>query len=119
VSNLAAGTLNRRIAIQAQSTDQDEAGQPFQTWSTIYSCWASIDVQQAQLIYSTAEFMSKAAYRITIRWTSGVVIGFGNRIVYVEPTTGVVHTYEIQAVINTKQANTEMVFMAYELGGTE
>jgi SPP1 family predicted phage head-tail adaptor len=113
------GTLNRRIQIQSQSTDQDESGQPFQTWSTIYSCWGNIDVQQTQLIYSTAEFMSKAAYRITIRWTSSVVIGFGNRIVYVEPTTGVVHTYEIQAVINTKQANKEMVLMAFELGGTE
>jgi SPP1 family predicted phage head-tail adaptor len=119
MTTLTAGSMNRRIQIQAQTTTQDEVGQPEQVWNTIYECWANIDVQNTQLLFSTAEFMSKATYRISLRWTSSVIIGFGNRIVYVEPTTNVQHLYEVQAVINTKQANKEMVLMAYELGGSE
>ena len=114
-----AGTLNRRIQIQSQTTSQDAVGQELQTWSTIYECWASIDVQQSQLIYSTAEFISKATHRITMRWTSSIVIEPNMRIVYTQPTTEVVHTYEIQTVLNTKQGNRELVLMAYELEGAE
>jgi SPP1 family predicted phage head-tail adaptor len=114
---IAAGPRNRRISIQSQSTTQDAAGGPLQAWTTAYKCWASIEIQNSQLIYSTAEFMAKAAYRITILWTSSVVITPNMRVVYKEPTTGVVHTYEIESLLNTKQANRELVIMAYELGG--
>lgn len=114
-----AGKLNRRIEIQSQTTTQDASGQELQTWAEVYSCWASIDVQQSQLIYSTAEFIAKTTHRITIRWTSSVVIEPSMRIVYTEATTGVVHTYEIQTVLNTKQGNRELVLMAYELNGAE
>ena len=115
------GKLNRRIQIQTQSTDQlDNFQQPLPaTWQTIYTCWANVDIQNSQLIYSTAEFISKIAYRITIRWTSSVIISAKQQIVYTEPTTGVVHTYVIQAVLNTDQANKEMVLMAYDLAGEE
>jgi hypothetical protein len=41
------------------------------------------------------------------------------RIVYTEATTGVTHTFEIQAVLNTAQANRELILMAYELNGVE
>jgi SPP1 family predicted phage head-tail adaptor len=114
-----AGKLNRRIQIQSQSTSQDAMGQELQSWSTTYSCWANIDIQASQLIYSTAEFMSKVTHRITIRWTSSVVINSSMRIRYTEATTGVVHTYEIIAPLNTKQANRELVLMCYELDGVE
>jgi SPP1 family predicted phage head-tail adaptor len=114
-----AGNLNRRIVVQAQTTSQDAVGQPLQTWSTVYSCWASVDVQNSQLIYATSEFVSKVTHRITMRWTSSVVIQPNMRILYTEATTGVVHTYEIQALLNTKQANRELVAMAYELNGAE
>jgi len=114
-----AGKLNRRIAVQTQATTQDAFGQQLQTWTTAYPCWASIDVQNSQLIYSTAEFIEKVTHRITIRWTSSVVITPAMRIVYVEPTTQVTHTYEIQAVLNDKQANKQLILIAYELDGTE
>jgi SPP1 family predicted phage head-tail adaptor len=113
------GQLNRRIQIQSQTTAQDAAGQEQQTWSTLYCCWASIDIQASQLIYNTAEFISKVTHRITMRWTSSVVIEPNMRVVYTEATTGVVHTYEIQAALNTRQANRELVLMAYELNAAE
>ncbi len=116
---LAAGKLNRRIHIQTQSDMQDDFGQPRQSWSNAYSCWASIDVQQSQLLYSTSEFMSKTTIRITCRWTSSFIFTSGQRVVYIEPTTQVVHTYEIQAIINDQQANRALILMCYELGAKE
>src|ERR1017187_2779301 len=110
-----AGKLNRRIQIQEQSTSQDVVGQELQTWTTIYTCWAAIDVQRSQMVYSTAEFMSKAVVRITMRWTSSVVIEADMRIIYTEPTTGVVHTYNVETPLNTAQGNRELVILAYEL----
>ena len=92
-----AGKLNRRIQIQTQSTSQDAFGQELQTWTTVYTCWASIDVQRSQMVYNPSKFMSKAVVRITMRWTSSVVIEANMRILYTEPTTGVVHTYNIEA----------------------
>jgi hypothetical protein len=53
------GKLNRRIQIQTQTAARDSFGQPQQAWTTAYTCWASIDVQGSQLIYSTAEFIDE------------------------------------------------------------
>jgi head-tail adaptor len=116
-----AGQLNRRIQIQSQSsTELDAFHQPLPCkWDTVYECWASIDVQGSQLLYSTAEFMSRVAHRITCRWTSSVIISAKQRIVYIEPVTNIVHTYEIEAVLNKDQRNRELTLMAYELEAEE
>jgi SPP1 family predicted phage head-tail adaptor len=116
------GKLNRRIQIQAQSTtsDLDAFQQPTSaSWETIYTCWASIDVQASQLIYSTAEFISETTYRITLRWTSSVIFSAQQRVIYTEPTTGVVHTYQIKAVVNDKAANKQAMLLCYEISGKE
>lgn len=116
------GKLNRRIQIQSQSTtaELDAFHQPTAaSWQTVYTGWASIDIQGSQLLYSTAEFVSQTTYRITLRWTSSVIFSVQQRIVYTEPTTGIVHTYEIKSVTNTKQANRELMLLCYELNGTE
>jgi SPP1 family predicted phage head-tail adaptor len=114
-----APTLNRIISIQDQNTTQDAFGQLQKTWTTVYHCWAEIDVQQSQLIYATAEFISKTTYRITIRWTSSVVFAPNMRIVYVDSATSVTHLYNIEAIINPKQGNFWLTFLAYELDGAE
>jgi SPP1 family predicted phage head-tail adaptor len=115
------GSLNRRIQIQSQTPGELDAFQQptAASWNTVYTCWASIDVQQSQLVYSTDEFMSKVTHRITVRWTSSVVISAKQRILYTEPTTGVVHTYEIQAPLNDKQGNKKLILMCYELEAAE
>jgi SPP1 family predicted phage head-tail adaptor len=111
--------LNRRIQIQQQSMTQDAAGQPLATWSTVYTCWAEINIQQSQLIYSTAEFISKVTHRITIRWTFSQVFAPNMRIVFTEPYTNVAHTYKLEAILNPKQDNFWLTFLCYELNGAE
>lgn len=114
-----AGKLNRRIQIQTQSSSQDAFGQPQQTWATKYTCWASIDIQGSQLLYSTAEFVDKVTHRIECRWTSSFTFAANQRIRYVEPTTNITHIYEVQAVLNDRQANRQLILMCYELEGQE
>jgi SPP1 family predicted phage head-tail adaptor len=111
--------LNRRIEIQTQTTTPDDFGAPQQTWTTAYTCWANIDIQASQLIYSIAEFISKVAHRIECRWTSSFVFAVNQRIVYTEQTTGVVHVYNVEAVLNDKQGNRKVILMAYELNAQE
>jgi head-tail adaptor len=119
---ISAGDLNRRISIQQQSSgaEVDAFRQPTAaSWTTIYQCWANIDIQGSQLVYSTAEFMSKVAHRITIRWTPSVIISAKQRVVYIEPATNITHVYEVEAVLNDKQANKQLILMAYELEAEE
>jgi SPP1 family predicted phage head-tail adaptor len=114
-----AGQLNRTIQIQQRSSSTDEFGQPIQAWTTIRTCRASIDIQASALIYETATFVSKATHRITMRWSSCPIIMPDMRIIYSEPSTGIVHTYNIETLLNTKQANVELVALCYELDGAE
>jgi SPP1 family predicted phage head-tail adaptor len=118
-NNVSAGRLNRRIQIQANTTSQDAFGGVIQNWSTLYSCWANIDVQGSQLQYSTAEFISNTTYRITIRYTSSVVISPSQRVIYTDPATGIVHTYEIKGVMNDLQENKQLTLLCYSLDNKE
>ena len=113
------GTLTRRIQIQTQSSTQDAAGQQVDSWTTAYTCWANISVQNSQLVYSTAEFIEKVTHRITCRWTYSFVFTPKQRIVYTQTTTGVTHTYEVEAVINENQENVSVTLLCYELSGVE
>lgn len=110
-----AGRLNKRVTIQQESTAQDWFGQESSFWDAVYVTWASIDIQASQLLYSTAEFVSKTVVRITFRWTSSVVILPSMRIVYGEPVTGIVHTYQIQSLLNDKQADRTLIALCYEI----
>lgn len=109
------GQLNRRVTIQQQSTAQDFMGQELSSWDPVLVTWANIDIQTSQLLYSTAEFVSKTVVRITFRWTSSVVIKPSMRIIYGEAGTGVQHIYEIQTLVNDKQADRFIIALCYEL----
>lgn len=114
-----AGKLNRRVQIQQQATTQDSFGQETQAWTTVYTAWAEVAVQTSQLIYATAEFISKVTHRITMRWTSSIVIQPNMRAIYTEQTTGVVHTFNIEALLNVDQRNRTLILLAYELAANE
>ena len=107
------------ITIESQSTTQDSFGQPQQTWHPVVSCFAEIDIQGSALVYSTAEFMGKATYRITIPWTNQYVFQPNMHIVYVDPATNITHTYNVEVVLNPRQRNCWITFLCYELDGAQ
>lgn len=111
-----AGRLNRRIELQQQSTEQDSFGQQLTTWKTFHRTWASIDVISGKLLYSNAEFMSKLALKIIIRWIPNIAISAKQRILYRDAIG--VHTYVIESVINDRAANKQLTLMCYALEDT-
>jgi SPP1 family predicted phage head-tail adaptor len=116
---LRAGTLRHQIQIQQQTTAQDGFGQPLQTWTTAYTCWSAIASVQASQLFSAAQFVDQVTHWITVRFTPAHVFAANQRIVFVEPLTGITHTYEIRAVVNENQANVALTLHCYELQGTE
>jgi head-tail adaptor len=109
--------MNKPVAIQSQAATQDAFGQELQTWTTIFACFASIDVQRSALIYSTAEFVSKVVYRIETWWPPGIIIAANQRVLYVDANK-TTHTFEIQSVLNDKMDSRKLIILAYELDGT-
>jgi SPP1 family predicted phage head-tail adaptor len=112
-----AGRLNRRISILQQSSKQDAFGQPVTSWKPVLTTRAAIEIQNSQLLYSTAEFMAKATYRITVRYNPYFKISAANRISYTDRTG--THSYEVISALNTNQADRQLVLMCYSLGDAE
>jgi SPP1 family predicted phage head-tail adaptor len=113
------GTLNRRVQVQQQSTTQDAFGQESQSWTTVYTAWASIEALNGELLYASGEFVSELISRITMRWTSSIVIVPNMHLVYTEATTGVVHTYVVKSLTNVQQRNRILIILCYELNANE
>lgn len=62
------GTLNRRIVIEAPSGSQDALGQPFLTWTTVDTVWASIvNLNGTETIKSGAP-TSVVKTSVRVRW---------------------------------------------------
>ena len=112
-----AGQLNRRVQVQQQSTTQDAFGQPQQTWATVATVWASIDIQRGALLYETSEFISQVVYRITMRYSPSLVLKPNMRLVYVDTASNVTHTYEIQPVWDDNAAHRQISVLAHEING--
>lgn len=111
------GKLNRRVQVQQQTTAQDSFGQPEQTWTTVATVWASIDIQRGALLYETQEFISQVVYRITLRYSPSLKLEPSMRLVYVDAAANITHTYEIQAVWDDDAAHRQISVLAHELNG--
>lgn len=64
---LAAGRLDRRVAVQQRDAGQDAAGQPLQTWSTVLTCWAAIEPLSTREFFGSQAMQSDVTHRITVR----------------------------------------------------
>jgi SPP1 family predicted phage head-tail adaptor len=113
------GTLNRRVTIIRRSQTQDAAGGPVDQWNDVTTVWASISIQYSSLIYETSEFVSKATYRITMRWSRSLGLKIQDRIRYTDSGTSTVHIYEIQSIVNDKMQDRELLCLCYELDGNQ
>jgi SPP1 family predicted phage head-tail adaptor len=113
------GRFNRRIQIQQQATTPGPLGQPSSTWTTIYTCWANITEVRAQLLYQTSEFVEKVTRKITIRWTSSVVIQPNMRIVFAQTTPAVTHIYNIESIVDPSESHEQLQLFCYELNASE
>ena len=62
-----AGDLRHRITVQYPVENQDSAGQPIPTWTTLFSAWAAIEPLSAREYLSAQQANSDISIRIRIR----------------------------------------------------
>jgi SPP1 family predicted phage head-tail adaptor len=103
------GKLRKRVQFQSLSTTPDAYGQPQNTWTTFYTCFAEIDVLRSQMLYDPSQFVAQSTYRIVIRYPWAVTIAPNQRVVW-ENTA-----FNIQAVVNPEMRNRELQILAYVL----
>ena len=111
MTSIEPGRLRHRIAIQAASTTPDAFGQPQQTWTTIWNCWASIEPLSARELYGSGSLAAQAMHKITIRYTAQVALKAGMRAVFFA------HAYRIQGFLNSGLENTLVTVTALEVNG--
>ena len=104
-----AGKLNRQINIQARSSTQDPTGQPIDTWTTVWSCWAGIASLTGKELYALgAGFSGQLSHKVTIRYTATPLLT-GMRVVYGK------RTFLVQIPpANPNEANVEIDLVCLE-----
>lgn len=70
-----AGSLNRRIRIEAPSQTQDEAGQPVDGWALVAEVWADIRLLGGLESIRAGAVTSSTQASIRIRWRTGLDAG--------------------------------------------
>ena len=124
-----AGQMNRRVQIMrlggtTGTVTTDTAGQPIDAgsagWSQVRNPWAKIEPQatgKTAQTFGTGEFTSKLQVWITIRWSVKDRITSADRVVYTEPGSGLVHTFNVQDVVNVAQKNEDLLLICEEIDG--
>jgi SPP1 family predicted phage head-tail adaptor len=62
-----AGNLRHRIAIQTNTPTQDSYGQPVESWATVATVWAAVDMLTGRELYTAQQAQSEVNVRMTIR----------------------------------------------------
>ena len=114
-----AGKLNRRVKILRRTATRDTAGGQSATFTPIAEVWASIDIQYSALTYETSTFVSKATYRIALRYDKTLKLSVSDRIENCDPSTSTPHIYEIQSIVNPAQRNEQLMLLCYSLDDPE
>lgn len=85
-----AGTLDKLVSIQQQSSTQDDAGQPVITWTEVTQAWADVKTLSGLATIRADAHASTFKASVRIRYRDGI-----------QPGMRVVHgatVYEIKAV---------------------
>jgi SPP1 family predicted phage head-tail adaptor len=106
-----AGTLNRRVSLQALGSTQDpETGESGDDWVEIAKPWANIRFLNGREFVSSGVEVSKATVSVRIRYRSGVSAAM--RVVYR------IAIYDIVAVL-PDESGREFIDLACTTGATQ
>lgn len=97
------GQLTERVTLQRQQTGQDELGQLYNTWTTLFTTWAAVEPLAGREYFAAGGAQSEVTTKVKLRYRPG--IKSADRLIH-EGTV-----YNIQSVINYKSANRDLVLM--------
>lgn len=98
-----AGQLDQRVTVERLEEGQDELGQPFSTWTTLYTVWAAVEPLSGREYIAAMSAQSEVTTRISLRYRPGITSA--DRVNH-EGTL-----YNITSVIDYKSRNRELVLM--------
>ena len=97
------GDLDQRVTFSRQTNQQDELGQPVNTWVTLGTVWAAVEPQAGREFVAAGAQQSELTTKIRIRYRPGVTTG--DRVLH----DG--RVYDIQSVIDYRSARRELVLL--------
>ncbi len=123
-----AGEKNRKVQILRSGgkdgvAKEDAYGQPVDSgdggWTLIRTPWAKIDPQlgKATQPFTDGTFTAKVVTFITINYSKNDRITTADRVAFTEPGSGLLHTYQINDVVNPGQRNEDIILVCEELDG--
>lgn len=69
-----AGELRERIAVQRVTNTRDSMGGVIQTWSTVYTLWASVQPMSAGEQFRRQQIQAAADWKIIVRFKNAITI---------------------------------------------
>ncbi len=99
--------LNRRVQIQAVTETRNAFGETIKTWATVKTVWAAIKPLTGDERLDGQKVVSEVDTRITMRYQPNLLTAL-NRLLYCGKT------YNVTAVMNTDEANHELIVLAKE-----
>ena len=110
MSTIRAGRLKHRLYAQRQTTTQDAAGQPANTWSALFDRKFAIEPLNGREYLSRSGENADITVRLRCRYDASTkTLKPYDRLVDTSVSPQVV--YDIESVINPKQGNRELVLM--------
>ncbi|MDP2768405.1 MAG: phage head closure protein [Giesbergeria sp.] len=103
-----AGQLDQRVTLERLSGGVDELGQPIESWAPLFTCWAAVEPLTGREFLAAQAAVSEVTARIRMRYRPGVL-----------GTDRVIHgstTYGIEAAIDLRSGNRELVLMCKAVG---
>ena len=70
-----AGNLRKRCAFQTQSTTQDAAGEPVDTWTTSFTVWGEVVDLSGREAVKDGAYTAQVTTLVTIRHRDGIKSG--------------------------------------------
>lgn|SRR6185312_4677877 len=105
------GDLRHRITFQQRDTGQDAAGQPVNTWTSLFASWADVSPLTGRALLSAEVMASAVTHEITLRYrpelaapinVANMRVLFGTRV------------FNIHACLNQDERNRTVILQAEE-----
>lgn len=97
------GQLTERVTIQRVQSGADEIGQPYSTWLTLGTTWASVEPLVGREYFAAGGAQSEVTTKVRMRYRPGITSA--DRLIHEGKL------YGITSVIDYKSANRELVLM--------
>lgn len=114
--------MRHKVTIQEVTETQNSYGEPTQSWSTFAERWASIEPIAGREYFAAKHENTEADVRIRLRWERLLVqLTTKHRVLYTRPLldespeTAQTRVFDIEAVLNLRERNREVVLMCREV----